>query len=378
VITIDLDELEPLIALPHSPGNVKKVREVKGIKVNQVCVGSCTNSSLKDMKTVAQILKGKHIADDLSMTISPGSRQVLLHLIEDGDLATMVASGARILECACGPCIGMGQAPSSNAVSLRTFNRNFPGRSGTESAEVYLVSPETAAASALYGEITDPRSIITRQGADMPERFITDDSQIIAPKDEPVEVIRGPNIKPLPNLKPLPERDTGTVLLKLGDNVTTDCILAGGSKILPLRSNIPEISKHVFETLEPEFWKRAEALGGGFIVAGENYGQGSSREHAAIAPKYLGIKAVLAKSYARIHLENLVNFGIIPLIISIADYTEVNQGDVLDFDLKDFSEIKCLNATKNMRLNITHNLTDLDIQILKEGGKLPYINSRSS
>ena len=375
LISIDLAQLEPLIALPHSPGNVKKVSEVEGIKVDQICVGSCTNSSLKDLKTVAQILKGKRVPDNLSLTVSPGSRQVLLHLINSGELAHLVESGARVLECACGPCVGMGQAPSTDAVSLRTFNRNFLARSGTRSAQVYLVSPETAAASAIKGEITDPRRMGVFPDIEMPDKFIVDDSLIIAPKDEPVEIIRGPNIKPLPSFNPLPSSVEGTVLLKLGDNITTGYILPGGAKVLPLRSNIPEISKHVFEDHEPDFWKRAQAKGGGVIVAGENYGQGSSREHAALAPKYLGVKAVLAKSYARIHQANLLNFGVVPLIISSGDYENVNQGDVIELDFTDFSNVKALNATSGASLTISHNLSDLGIKVLKEGGKLPYIKA---
>jgi aconitate hydratase len=375
LISIALAELEPLIALPHSPGNVKKVSEVEGIKVDQVCVGSCTNSSLKDLKTVAQILKGKRVPDNLSLAVSPGSRQVLLHLLKSGELAHLVESGARILECACGPCVGMGQAPSTDAVSLRTFNRNFLARSGTRSAQVYLVSPETAAVSASTGVITDPRRMGVFPDIEMPDKFIIDDNLIIAPKNEPIETIRGPNIKPLPSFNPLPSRIEGAVLLKLGDNITTGYILPGGAKVLPLRSNIPEISKYAFEDHEPNFWKRARAKGGGVIVAGENYGQGSSREHAALAPKYLGVKAVLAKSYARIHQANLLNFGIVPLIISSGDYENVNQGDVLELDLTDFSNIKALNARHGTSLTISHNLSDLDIKILKEGGRLPYIKS---
>ena len=375
LISIDLAELEPLIALPHSPGNVKKVSEVEGIKVDQVCVGSCTNSSLKDLKTVAQILKGKRVPDNLSLAVSPGSRQVLLHLIKSGELAHLVESGARVLECACGPCVGMGQAPSTDAVSLRTFNRNFLARSGTRSAQVYLVSPETAAASAIKGEITDPRRMGFFPDIEMPDKFIVDDSLIIAPKNEPVEIIRGPNIKPLPNFNPLPSSIEGTVLLKLGDNITTGYILPGGAKVLPLRSNIPAISKHVFEDHEPDFWKRAQAKGGRPKRSQPRQSRGSSREHAALAPKYLGVKAVLAKSYARIHQANLLNFGVVPLIISSGDYENVNQGDVIELDFTDFSNVKALNATSGASLTISHNLSDLGIKVLKEGGKLPYIKA---
>jgi aconitate hydratase len=372
-ITIDLTHLEPLIALPHSPGNVEKVKMVEGKKVDQVCIGSCTNSSLKDLKTVAQILKGKRIADNLSLTVSPGSRQVLLHLIDSGELNHMVNAGARILECTCGPCIGMGQAPCSGAVSLRTFNRNFAGRSGTEGDNVYLVSSETAAASALTGEITDPRKLGDYPQFEMPDRFIINDDSIICPKNEEVDVIRGPNIKPLPKFNSLREKFTGSVLIKLGDNITTDDIIAGGSRVLPLRSNIPEISKFVFERFGPEFWKQAQLHRGGIILAGLNYGQGSSREHAAIAPKYLGVKAVIAKSFSRIHKTNLVNFGILPLQINSVDYEKVNKMDVLEVDVRDFNYIKVRDIANGENLSVSHNLSDTEITLLRAGGRLPYI-----
>jgi aconitate hydratase len=372
-ISIDLSSLEPMIAHPPSPGNVTELSEVEGLKVDQVCIGSCTNSSIKDLKTVARILKGKKIAENLSLTISPGSRQVLLHLLEEGDLSTMVAAGARILECACGPCIGMGQAPGTGAVSLRTFNRNFKGRSGTVKDNVYLVSPETAAVSALTGVVTDPRKMNDLPIIEMPDRIIVDDSLIVPPKKEPVEVVRGPNIKPLPVFNPVTARLSGSILIKLGDNISTDDIIAGGSRILPLRSNIPEISKYVFESQDPVFWKRAKERDGGIILAGHNYGQGSSREHAALAPKYLGVKAVIAKSYARIHHSNLVNFGIVPLIISADDYERVRQDDVLKISLGDFSNIEATNITKNMAIALSHNLSEADVLFLKAGGKLPFI-----
>lgn len=374
-IHIDLSSIVPMIAQPHSPGNVTEITKVEGLKVDQVCIGSCTNSSIKDLKTVAGILKGKKIAENLSLTISPGSRQVLLHLLEDGDLSSMVAAGARILECACGPCIGMGQAPSTGAVSLRTFNRNFKGRSGTVNDNVYLVSPETAAVSALTGVITDPRKFDDLPVIEVPDRVIIDDSLIVAPKKELVEVIRGPNIKPLPVFKPIPASLRGSILIKLGDNISTDDILPGGSRNLPLRSNIPEISKYVFENIAPGFWKRAKDRDGGIILAGYNYGQGSSREHAALSPKYLGVKAVIAKSYARIHHSNLVNFGIVPLIIASDDYTNLCQDDIIDIRLGDFSNIEATNITKKMRISLSHNLSEKDVTILKAGGKLPFIKS---
>jgi len=372
-ISIDLSSIVPMIAHPSSPGNVTDLSKVEGLKVDQVCIGSCTNSSIKDLKTVAGILKGKKIAENLSLTISPGSRQVLLHLLKEGDLSAMVAAGARVLECACGPCIGMGQAPGTGAVSLRTFNRNFKGRSGTLDDNVYLVSPETAAVSALTGVITDPRKQDDLPTIEMPDRLIIDDSLIVYPKNEPVEVVRGPNIKPLPVFNPIKTSLSGSILIKLGDNISTDDIIAGGSRILPLRSNIPEISKYVFESQDSGFWKRAKERGGGIILAGHNYGQGSSREHAALAPKYLGVRAVIAKSYARIHHSNLVNFGIVPLIISGDDYTKVSQDDILNIILGDFSNIEATNNTKNMTIALSHNLSEADISILEAGGKLPFI-----
>jgi len=379
VIDIDLALIEPLIALPHSPGNVKKVSEVEGIKVDQVCIGSCTNSSLRDLKVVAQLLKGHKIKESVSLTISPGSRQVLNHLVESGELSYILGAGGRLLECTCGPCIGMGQAPSTDAVSLRTFNRNFKGRSGTESAQVYLVSPEVAVVAALTGEITDPRKLGDFPDVVLPESFIVDDSLIIAPQiGGNVEVIRGPNIRPLPEFSPLPEVVCGEVLLKLGDNVTTDDIMPAGARILPLRSNIPEISKYVFEAVDPEFYEKALEKGGGLIVGGENYGQGSSREHAALAPRYLGVKAVIVKSFARIHEANLVNFGILPLMFSnVEDYEGIDQGDRLELETSELSgRLELVNHSKEVRIPVRHNLVGRDLDILKAGGKLPYIKSR--
>ncbi|MHB8281654.1 MAG: aconitate hydratase, partial [bacterium] len=333
VIEIDLSTLEPMAAKPHMPDNVVKVKELKDVKVDQVAIGSCTNSSYADLMTVASILKGKKIHPDVSLVISPGSKQVYEMIAKNGALADLISSGARILESTCGPCIGMGQAPRSGAVSLRTFNRNFEGRSGTKDANIYLISVQTAAASALAGYITDPRTSGKAPEIKMPEKFYIDDSMILQPSTEPEKVIvyRGPNIKPLPVKEKLPESIGGKVLLKVEDNITTDHIMPAGSKILPLRSNIPAISKYVFESVDPTFSERALKEKGGFIIAGENYGQGSSREHAALAPMYLGVKAVIVKSFARIHFANLINFGILPLTFdNIADYDKINQGDLLE------------------------------------------------
>ena len=377
-LEVNLKEIEPLIALPHSPDNVKTVTEVEGTPVDQVCIGSCTNSSLRDLKMVAALLKDKKINNNVSLTISPGSRQVLENLTASGELGHLIRAGARILENACGPCIGIGQAPPTNGVSLRTFNRNFHGRSGTQNAKVYLVSPETAVASALYGEITDPRKLGKYPEISLPEKFMINDNMFIFPteKARATEIVRGPNIKPLPIFKPIPDRLRGEVLLKLGDNVSTDDILPGGSEILSLRSNIPEISKHTFRYVDPSFADRALKKGGGFIVGGENYGQGSSREHAALAPKYLSVKAVIAKSFARIHLANLVNFGIIPLTFADKqDYTGMVQGDMLELDTEDLKKtLRARNATKNVEIRVELDLSDHDKGVLKAGGKLAAVS----
>ena len=376
VISIDLSSLEPMIALPHSPGNVVKVREVEGTAVDQVCVGSCTNSSLKDLKTVAQMLKDRRVNPTTSLTISPGSRQVLTHLAQSGDLEHILDAGGRVLECACGPCIGMGQAPCSNGVSLRTFNRNFKGRSGTQDASIYLVSPETAAASAITGIITDPRDIDASIELEMPERFAANDNMLMYPPEHPedLEVIRGPNIKPLPNFTELPPVLTGEILIKLGDDITTDHILPAGAEILPLRSNIPEISKHVFKEVDPSFYERAKAKQGGIIVAGENYGQGSSREHAAIVPKYLGVKAVITKSFSRIHEMNLVNFGILPLTFENEDDSQrVNQGDLLKIRLEGLNDIELKHVSRGATIPVSHRLSGRKIVVLLAGGRLPYL-----
>jgi aconitate hydratase len=382
VLEINLGEIEPLIALPHSPDNVKTVTEAEGTSVDQVCIGSCTNSSLRDLKMVAALLKGKKISEHVSLTISPGSRQVLENLAASGDLVDLIRSGARILENACGPCIGIGQAPKTDAVSVRTFNRNFKGRSGTQSAQVYLVSPETAVAAALHGEITDPRKLGKYPEITLPERTVVDDAMFVFPvkKQYAVDVRRGPNIKPLPDFPPLSNSLMGEVLLKLGDNVSTDDILPGGSQVMALRSNIPEISKHVFRYVDAGFAGRALEKGGGFIVGGENYGQGSSREHAALAPKYLGVKAVFAKSFARIHLANLVNFGIVPLtFVDKQDYTDVAQGDRLKLELKGLKSNICVkNVTKDGEFQVELNLSDREKNMLKAGGKLAVIKAKQA
>ena len=329
-VRVDLGTLVPLAACPHSPDNVKKVAELGDVKVDQVCIGSCTNSSYRDMMRVAAILKGKRVHPDVSLTVSPGSRQVFAMLAENGALADMINAGARVLECACGPCIGMGQSPKNNAVSVRTFNRNFYARSGTKTASVYLVSPETAAYTALNGYLTDPSKENCPEVA-MPEKFEVNDNLILDPKDFPfVTIERGPNIKPFPQGKPLPETVEGKVLLVAEDNITTDHIMPSNSKLLPYRSNIPYLSDHCMEPVDPEFPNRARENGGGFIVAGSNYGQGSSREHAALVPLYLGVKGVIAKSFARIHRDNLINNGILPLTFAIeSDYDRIGALDEL-------------------------------------------------
>lgn len=382
IMEINLSELEPLAALPHSPGKVKPVREIAGIEVQQVAIGSCTNSSLRDLKIVAHILREQTIADNLHLTINPGSRQVVEHLIESGELRYLVAAGARILENACGPCIGMGAAPPSHGTSIRTFNRNFEGRSGTKDAEVFLVSPEVAAATAIKGVLTDPRDLGKYPQIEMPQRFIINDNLVIPPlppeEAAKVEIIRGPNIKPLPDFPPLPDTLEGEVLIKVGDNITTDHIMPAGAKILPLRSNIPAISKHVFEVVDPDFPARALAKGGGFILGGENYGQGSSREHAALAPKYLGVKAVIVKSFARIHLANLINFGIVPLTFKdLVDYDSIDMGDNLGVVIGRLrGDVRLRNLTKDTEIELTHALSPLDAEILKTGGKLPWVKAK--
>ena len=381
VIELELPELEPMVAKPSSPDNVARISEVEGIAVEQVLVGSCTNSSFKDLTMVARIIEGKKVHPSVSMGISPGSRQVFEMISRSGALATMIASGARILESACGPCIGMGQAPATGAVSLRTFNRNFPGRSGTIGDKVYLVSPEIAAVSALAGKITDPRKTGKKPETEWPDEFIADESMFIFPSLEgsSVEVARGPNIKPLPTNKKMAEELEGEVLIKVGDNVSTDTIMPAGAKVLPLRSNIPEISKYVFSPVDSGFYQRAIEKKGGFIVGGENYGQGSSREHAALAPMSLGIKAVIAKSFARIHKANLINFGILPLQFKgQKDYDEMEEGQELEAQKireqlsGSAGEIRIKNNSNGREIIVTHDLNGRQREIVLAGGLLNY------
>ncbi|MCD6147276.1 MAG: aconitate hydratase [Thermoplasmata archaeon] len=382
IIEIDLSEVEPMVALPHSPGNVKRVRDVEGMEVQQVTIGSCTNSSLRDLKIVAQILKGRTISPNLSLLINPGSRQVVEHLVESGEYNYLVDAGARIIENACGPCIGMGGAPPSGSVSVRTYNRNFEGRSGTKDAGVFLVSPETAAATAIKGVLTDPRDLGVAPEIKMPDRFVVNDNMIIPPlppeQASNVEIIRGPNIKPLPDFPPLPDKLEGEILLKVGDNITTDHIMPAGAKILPLRSNIPEISKYVFSRVDENFASRAMEKHGGFIIGGENYGQGSSREHAAIAPKHLGIKAVIAKSFARIHRANLINFGILPLTFADpSDYERIEQGDHIEIEVGQLPhEMVMRNITKGEEYVVRHDLGEKEQEIMVTGGLLPWIKKK--
>lgn len=378
---IDLNKLEPLIAKPHSPDNVVRVTEVEGTHIDQVCIGSCTNSSFRDLMIVARLLDGKVVHPNVSMTVSPGSRQVLEMVSRASALDSLVAAGARILESACGPCIGMGQAPPSGGVSVRTFNRNFQGRSGTPDAAVYLAGPETCAASALAGAITDPRRLGEMPRFEWPEKFLIDDRMILAPSETPeaVEVIRGPNIQPLPVKGPLSEKLVGEVLLKVGDNITTDDILPAGARILPFRSNIPRISEFVFCRIDEEFAQRAQAKGGGIIVGGSNYGQGSSREHAALAPMNLGVVAILAKSFARIHRQNLINFGILPLTFAVeADYERIDQGDRLELPevrehLEEGRPLVVRNVSKGIETPVRNDLTQRQRGILLAGGLLNQI-----
>ena len=379
VIEVDLSKLEPMVAMPHSPGNVKTVREVGKIKVDQVAIGSCTNSSLRDLKIVANVLKGNTILSSLHAVISPGSRQVVEHLVDSGEYSYIVRSGFRVLENSCGPCIGMGCAPSTGAISVRTFNRNFKGRSGTADAGVYLVSPEVAVATAIKGYLADPRELGDYPEISMPEQYYVNDNMILNPlpleEAKYIEIKRGPNIKPLPKFKPIENELTGKVLIKVEDNITTDHIMPAGAKILPLRSNIPEISKYVFEALDSSFYDKAKEFDGGFIVGGENYGQGSSREHAALAPKYLGVKAVITKSFARIHQANLINFGIVPLtFVNPDDYGMIDEKDELEIQIGDLTgDCFLYNKTKEKKIKLTHSLSKLDAEILKTGGKLPWI-----
>ena len=381
IIDINLNELKPLIACPHSPDNIVTVESLTGTKVDQVCIGSCTNSSLLDMLKVAALLKGKTIDPSVSLSISPGSKQVLTMLADCGALSDILASGARVLECACGPCIGMGFSPNSAGVSLRTFNRNFIGRSGTADASVYLVSPETAVAAALTGYITDPRLLGDMPEIKMPESFKIDDSAVIAPASEEeateIEVLRGPNIKPFPEAIPQEDTLSAELVLKVGDNITTDHIMPAGAKILPYRSNIPHLSNFCFGVCDNTFPERAKALGKSIIVGGSNYGQGSSREHAALVPMYLGVRAVITKSFARIHIANLINSGIMPLTFKNADdYDKLNQGDKLTltdvFSGMDKGEIILKNETTGEEFTVCCSFTERQKAILKAGSLLEY------
>jgi aconitate hydratase len=385
-VDIDLDRLEPLIAQPHSPDRVVPVREVKGTPAQQVCIGSCTNSSFHDLGIAARMLKGRAVADGLSMTVTPGSKQVFETIAKAGALSDIISAGARILESGCGPCIGMGQAPPSGGVSVRSFNRNFEGRSGTVDAKVFLASPETCVATALKGEITDPRDLgIPWEAVDEPDAYTLNDNMLLKPPADgsKAEVVRGPNIKPLPEFRPMPSTVEGEVLLRVGDNVTTDHIMPAGAKVLPLRSNIPAISEFVFERVDKAFVSRAKEKGGGIVVGGDNYGQGSSREHAALAPMYLGVRAVLVKAFARIHLANLINFGILPLtFVDPADYDRVAQGDRLELPgareaLAPGKTLKVRNATKGIEFEAAHPMNERQIEILRAGGLLPLTKAQA-
>lgn len=387
VVEIDLSSLVPLAACPHSPDNVKSVEEIGNLKIDQVCIGSCTNSSLLDMLKVAHILKGKTVHPDVSLSIAPGSKQVLNMLAENGALAIMIDAGARILESACGPCIGMGQSPNSKGISLRTFNRNFEGRSGTKDGQIYLVSPEMAAASALTGVLTDPRELGEMPEFKLPEVFTINDNMIVPPVSaedmDSVEVLRGPNIKPFPVSQPLAENIDAKCSLKVGDNITTDHIMPAGAKILPLRSNIPKISEYCFAVCDESFHDRALELGKSIIVGGSNYGQGSSREHAALAPLYLGVKAVLVKSFARIHMANLINAGIIPMTFADeADYDRIDQMDELSIkdvvqQIQNGNTIQITNVTKGFDFTAKVELSQRQKEMLIAGGLLNYTKNNA-
>ncbi len=383
LVEINLSELEPLAACPHSPDNIKSVEELGRMKIDQVCIGSCTNSSLLDMLKVAHILKGKTVNPDVSLSIAPGSKQVLNMLAQNGALAILIDAGARILESACGPCIGIGQSPNSKGITLRTFNRNFEGRSGTKDGQIYLVSPEVAALSALNGNLSNPRELGDMPDFKLPDEFVINDNMIVLPADaaeaDKVEILRGPNIKPFPQTAPLTDTIDAPCSLKVGDNITTDHIMPAGAKILPLRSNIPAISKHCFAVCDESFPDRALTLGKSIIVGGSNYGQGSSREHAALAPLYLGVKAVLVKSFARIHRANLINAGILPLTFkNEADYDLISQGDSLV--IKDVrkavedgkTELSLIDATTGKEIPVLCELTGRTKDIILAGGLLDY------
>lgn len=384
-ITIDLSKLVPLAAKPHMPDNVDTVKNIGKIKVDQVAIGSCTNSSYMDMMKVAKILKGKTVAEDVSLVISPGSRQVLNMLSQNGALADMISAGARILETACGPCIGMGQSPKTDAISLRTFNRNFEGRSGTKSAQVYLVSPETAALSAINGYLSDPTELDISNEIKMPEKFLINDNMVVepAPENNDVEVVRGPNIKEYPVNGKLENNVTGKALIKVEDNITTDHIMPSNAKLLPFRSNVPYLSNFCLAPCDDKFPERAKENGGGFIIAGSNYGQGSSREHAALAPLYLGIKGVIAKSFARIHMANLINSGILPMTFADeADYDKIDMMDTLVIDnlldsVKNDNSLIVKNVTKGTEFKVNFALSDRQRDIMALGGLLNYTKEMS-
>jgi aconitate hydratase len=381
IIEIDLDQLKPLVACPHMPDNIRAAAELSDVKVDQVCIGSCTNSSLADLLKVAAMLKGKKVADSVSLSVSPGSKQVLSMLAECGALTDILSAGARLLECACGPCIGMGFSPNSGGVSLRTFNRNFEGRSGTRDAGVYLVSPEVAVASALSGYVTDPMTLGECPEIEMPEAFRIDDSAVIMPASpeeaEGLEVRRGPNIKPFPETRPLADTVKATLALKVGDNITTDHIMPAGAKILPYRSNIPFLSRYCFSVCDESFAARAKAAGSSIVVGGVNYGQGSSREHAALVPLYLGVRAVIAKSFARIHAANLINAGILPLTFRDPDdYEKLSQGDSLVltglYESLLRGEARLTDETTGVEILLDCKLTERQRSILLAGGLLDY------
>ena len=386
-LRIDLSKLQPMAACPHSPDAVRTVEDIGPVKIDQVCIGSCTNSSYRDMMRVASMLKGKTVSPDVSLTISPGSRQVYHMLAKNGALADLIDAGARVLECACGPCIGMGQSPNSAGISLRTFNRNFLGRSGTADAKVYLVSPETAAASAVAGVLTDPRTLGEEKSIAVPDRFDIDDNMIIAPASpeeaSKVQILRGPNIKDFPKTSPLSVNIRAKALLKVGDNITTDHIMPAGSKILPFRSNIPYMSQFCFAVCDKAFPERCKQNGIGIIIGGANYGQGSSREHAALVPLYLGIRAVIAKSFARIHCANLVNAGILPLVFAEErDYDAVDQMDELELPdirgaIESHRKIIVRNVTKNTEFEVKEVLSDRQRQIVLAGGLLDYTREQN-
>ncbi len=383
IIKIDLSELRPLAARPHMPDNVAPIASLIGTPVTQVCIGSCTNSSFADLTAAANILRGHVAADTVSLTVTPGSREVLTALTESGALADLIAAGARILECACGPCIGMGQSPSSGGVSLRTFNRNFKGRSGTADAEIYIVSPEVAAASAITGVITDPTTLGKPEKIIEPDVFTRNDNMLVPPTEERCELVYGPNIKPFPNTNSASDEITAPVSIKTGNNITTDDIMPAGSKILPLRSNVPAISQYCFSGIDAGFAKRAEALGASVIIGGENYGQGSSREHAALAPLHLGVKAVIAKSFARIHRSNLINMGIIPLTFADpADYDMINEGDSIRisdiFAGLEAGKLTAENTANGEKFSLYCTLGDRERKLLLSGGLLGYIKEKNA